>query len=119
LGNIGVKGGLLVVGNGEGNNDSAKWALLAPIFVPMLMQLGISPDATQAAYRVGDSTTNIITPLMPYFALVVVFCQKYVKNAGIGTVVALMLPYSVTFLMCWSVLLVAWLLLGLPLGVGG
>ena len=59
------------------------------------MQIGISPDATQAAYRVGDSTTNIITPLMPYFALVVVFCQKYVKGAGIGTVVALMMPYSV------------------------
>jgi aminobenzoyl-glutamate transport protein len=98
---------------------SAKWALLAPIFVPMLMQLGIDPATTQAAYRVGDSSTNIVTPLMPYFALVVVFCQRYVKSSGIGTVVALMLPYSVTFLMCWSVLLVAWLLLGLPLGVGG
>ncbi|MDX1572128.1 MAG: AbgT family transporter, partial [Xanthomonadales bacterium] len=71
---------------------SAKWALIAPIFVPMLMQLGISPDLTQAAYRVGDSTTNIITPLMPYFPLVVVFCQRYVKSTGIGTVVAMMLP---------------------------
>jgi aminobenzoyl-glutamate transport protein len=98
---------------------SAKWALLAPIFVPMLMQLDIDPATTQAAYRVGDSSTNIITPLMPYFALVVVFCQRYVKSSGIGTVVALMLPYSVTFLVCWCVLLVAWLLLGLPLGVGG
>jgi aminobenzoyl-glutamate transport protein len=98
---------------------SAKWALLAPIFVPMLMQLDIDPATTQAAYRVGDSSTNIITPLMPYFALVVVFCQRYVKSSGIGTVVALMLPYSVTFLVCWSLLLVAWLLLGLPLGVGG
>jgi len=98
---------------------SAKWALLAPIFVPMLMQLGISPDATQAAYRVGDSTTNIITPLMPYFALVVVFCQKYVKSAGIGTVVALMLPYSLCFLAGWAVLMVVWMMLGLPLGIGG
>jgi aminobenzoyl-glutamate transport protein len=98
---------------------SAKWALLAPIFVPMPMQLDIDPATTQAAYRVGDSSTNIITPLMPYFALVVVFCQRYVKSSGIGTVVALMLPYSVTFLVCWCVLLVAWLLLGLSLGVGG
>lgn len=98
---------------------SAKWALLAPILVPMLMQAGISPDATQAAYRIGDSTTNIITPLMPYFALVVVFCQKYVKGAGIGTLLALMLPYSMVFLAGWSLLLVVYLALGLPLGVGG
>jgi aminobenzoyl-glutamate transport protein len=98
---------------------SAKWALLAPIFVPMLMQLGISPDYTQAAYRIGDSTTNIITPLMPYFALVVVFCQKYVRSAGIGTVVALMLPYSIAFLLSWSVLFVLFLAFDLPLGLGG
>ena len=98
---------------------SAKWALLAPILVPMLMQVGIAPDATQAAYRIGDSTTNIITPLMPYFALVVVFCQKYVKGAGIGTLLALMLPYSIVFLIGWSILLVAYLAMGLPLGVGG
>jgi aminobenzoyl-glutamate transport protein len=98
---------------------TAKWALLAPIFVPMLMQLDIDPATTQAAYRVGDSSTNIITPLMPYFPLVVVFCQRYVKSSGIGTVVALMLPYSAGFLVCWSLLLVAWLLLGLPMGVGG
>lgn len=97
---------------------SAKWALLAPILVPMLMTAGISPDATQAAYRIGDSTTNIITPLMPYFALVVVFCQKYRKDAGIGTLLALMLPYSIVFLLAWSLLLVAWLSLGLPLGPG-
>jgi aminobenzoyl-glutamate transport protein len=97
---------------------SAKWALLAPIFVPMLMQVGISPDATQAAYRIGDSTTNIITPLMPYFALVVVFCQKYVKGAGIGTLIALMLPYSMLFLLCWSLLLLAFVAFGLPLGLG-
>ncbi len=73
---------------------SAKWAVLAPIFVPMLMQVGLSPELTQAAYRVGDSVVNIITPLMPYFPLVVAFSQRWVKRAGIGTLVSLMLPYS-------------------------
>jgi aminobenzoyl-glutamate transport protein len=96
---------------------SAKWALLAPIFVPMLMQVGFSPDLTQAAYRVGDSTTNIITPLMPYFPLVVVYCQRYVRGTGIGTLVSMMLPYSVTFFVCWSVFLAIYWMLGLPLGL--
>jgi aminobenzoyl-glutamate transport protein len=96
---------------------SAKWALLAPIFVPMLMQLGVSPELTQAGYRVGDSTTNIITPLMPYFPLVVVFCQRYVKSTGIGTLVSLMLPYSVTFLVFWTLFLLGYWMLGLPLGL--
>ncbi|MFQ6005939.1 MAG: AbgT family transporter, partial [Woeseia sp.] len=91
---------------------SAKWALLAPIFVPMLMQLGISPDLAQAAYRVGDSSTNIITPLMPYFPLVVVFCQRYVKSTGIGTVTAMMLPYSITFLVVWTMFLLLYWLTG-------
>ncbi|MCB0289198.1 MAG: AbgT family transporter [Calditrichaeota bacterium] len=95
---------------------SAKWALLAPIFVPMLMQVGISPELTQAAYRVGDSSTNIITPLMPYFPLVVVFCQRYVKDTGIGTLVSLMLPYSAAFLISWTLFLVLYWLGGLPLG---
>ncbi|MDQ4121394.1 MAG: AbgT family transporter [Acidobacteriota bacterium] len=96
---------------------SAKWALLAPIFVPMLMQLGISPDLSQAAYRVGDSTTNIITPLMPYFPLVVVYAQRYVKNTGIGTLVSLMLPYSITFLIVWTIFLIVYWTLGIPLGL--
>ncbi|MDZ7767992.1 MAG: AbgT family transporter [Woeseiaceae bacterium] len=96
---------------------SAKWALLAPIFVPMLMQLGISPDLAQAAYRVGDSSTNIITPLMPYFPLVVVFCQRYVKSTGIGTVTAMMLPYSVTFIITWTIFLLIYWATGLPLGL--
>ena len=96
---------------------SAKWALLAPIFVPMLMQLGYSPELTQAAYRVGDSSTNIITPLMPYFPLVVVFCQQYYKKSGIGTLVSLMLPYSISFLVLWTLYLVAFWLLGIPLGL--
>ena len=96
---------------------SGKWGLLAPIFVPMLMALGISPDLTQAAYRVGDSSTNIITPLMPYFPLVVVYCQRYVKNTGIGTLTAMMLPYSVTFLIIWTIFLLAYYTIGFPLGI--
>ncbi len=96
---------------------SAKWALLAPIFVPMLMQVGLSPELTQAAYRIGDSSTNIITPLMPYFPLVVVFCQRYVRGAGIGTLVSMMLPYSLTFILVWTMFLLAFWGLGLPLGV--
>ena len=98
---------------------SAKWALLSSIFVPMLMGLGIAPELTQAAYRVGDSVTNIITPLMPYFPLVVVFCQRYVTKTGIGTVVSLMLPYSVLLLVTWTLLLVVYWLLGVPLGIQG
>jgi aminobenzoyl-glutamate transport protein len=96
---------------------SAKWALLAPIFVPMLMQLGLSPEFTQAAYRVGDSTTNIITPLMPYFPLVVVYCQRYVTSTGIGTLLSLMLPYSMVFLVTWSLFLLVYWSLGIPLGL--
>jgi p-aminobenzoyl-glutamate transporter AbgT len=96
---------------------SAKWALLAPILVPMLMSLGISPDLTQAAYRIGESTTNIITPLMPYFPLIVVFCQRYFKASGIGTLVAMMLPYSVVLLVAWSLFLLAYWTLGIPLGI--
>jgi aminobenzoyl-glutamate transport protein len=96
---------------------SAKWALLAPIFVPMLMQLGLSPELTQGAYRVGDSTTNIITPLMPYFPLVVAFAQRYAKKTGIGTLTAMMLPYSLTFLFCWTLFLLGFWALGLPLGI--
>ena len=97
---------------------SAKWALLAPIFVPMLMGLGISPDVTQAAYRIGDSSTNIITPLLPYFPLIVLFCSRYVKGTGIGTVVAMMLPFSIVFLIAWSLFFLGYWALGLPLGIG-
>lgn len=96
---------------------SAKWALISPIFVPMLMGLGISPDLTQAAYRVGDSVSNIITPLMPYFPLVVVFCQRYVKKTGIGTLVSVMLPYSIVFLITWTIFLLIYWYLGIPLGL--
>ncbi len=95
---------------------SGKWGLLAPIFVPMLMSLGISPDLTQAAYRVGDSSTNIITPLMPYFPLVVIYCQRYVKSTGIGTLAAMMLPYSMWFLLTWTIFLLLYYAAGIPLG---
>ncbi len=96
---------------------SAKWALLAPVFVPMLMQLGLPPELTQAAFRVGSSSTNIITPLMTYFPLVVVFCQRYVRQTGIGTVISLMLPYSVAFLALWTGLLLVWWECRWPLGL--
>ena len=97
---------------------SAKWAIMAPVFVPMFMLLGYTPELTQAAFRVGDSTTNIISPMMSYFALIVAFFEKYDPRAGIGTVIATMLPYSLVFLTIWSVLLAVWFSLGLPLGPG-
>ncbi|MDP1563913.1 MAG: AbgT family transporter [Pirellulaceae bacterium] len=96
---------------------SAKWSMLAPIFVPMLMKLGISPELAQAAYRVGDSTTNIITPLLPYFPLVVVYGQRYYKGTGIGTITSLMLPFSITFLVLWTLFLLAYWQMGYPLGI--
>jgi len=97
---------------------SAKWALMAPVFVPMFMLLGYPPEVTQAAYRVGDSVTNVISPMMSYFALIIAFVQRYLAKAGLGTLVSLMLPYSVTFLIGWSLLFVAWILLGWPVGPG-
>jgi aminobenzoyl-glutamate transport protein len=97
---------------------SAKWALMAPIFVPMFMLLGYAPETTVTAYRIGDSVTNIVSPMMSYFALIIAFVQRYVPKAGMGTVIALMIPYSITFLIGWSLLFVAWSLLGWPLGPG-
>jgi aminobenzoyl-glutamate transport protein len=95
---------------------SAKWAIMAPVFIPMFMILGYSPEFTQAAYRVGDSVTNIISPMMSYFALIVAFIQRYYTKAGIGTVVATMLPYSFVFLIGWAIMLAIWILFNLPLG---
>ena len=97
---------------------SAKWAILAPIFIPMFMLLGYSPELVQVTYRVGDSVTNIIAPMMSYFALIVAFVQKYDKKAGIGTVIALMLPFTIGFLIVWSILLVVWISFGWPVGPG-
>lgn len=97
---------------------SAKWAMLAPVFVPMMMLNGIDPATTQAAFRVGDSVTNIITPLMPYFALVLGFARRYQPDAGVGTLIALMLPFSVALLLAWTTLLGIWIVAGWPLGPG-
>src|SRR5690606_35332414 len=83
---------------------SAQWAVTAPIFVPMLMLIGYSPEVIQAAYRIGDSTTNIITPMMSYFGLILAFMVKYDRKAGIGTMVAMMLPYTIFFLLGWITL---------------
>jgi len=95
---------------------SAKWAILAPIFIPMFMIMGYSPELSQVVYRIGDSVTNLISPMMSFFALIIAFIQKYDPKAGIGTIIATMMPYSIAFLLVWVLLLVAWLLIGIPLG---
>ncbi|HEX5693811.1 MAG TPA: AbgT family transporter [Arenimonas sp.] len=95
---------------------SAKWALMAPVFIPMFMLLGYSPEMTQVAYRVGDSVTNIISPMMSYFALIIAFFQRYEPKAGIGTLVATMLPYSMVFLAGWSLMFGIWIWFELPIG---
>lgn len=97
---------------------SAKWAIMAPIFVPMMANLGLSPALTQVAYRIGDSTTNIITPLMSYFAMIVVFAQRYDEDSGLGTLISTMIPYTLVFLAGWTILMVLWYVLNLPLGPG-
>jgi len=97
---------------------SAKWALLAPIFIPMFMLMGYSPELSQVVFRIGDSVTNIISPMMSFFALIIAFIQKYDKNAGIGTIISTMLPYSIVFFIAWTILLIAWITFGLPLGPG-
>lgn len=97
---------------------SAKWALMAPVFIPMFMLLGYSPEVTQTAYRVGDSVTNIISPMMSYFALIIAFLQRYEPKAGIGTVVATMIPYSIVFFIGWSLLFALWVFMGWDLGPG-
>ena len=97
---------------------SAKWAILAPVFVPMLMEVGFTPEFTQMAYRIGDSSTNLISPLMSYFALIVTFAAKYDKKAGIGTLVSTMVPYSLALLIGWAALLIVWFVFNLPLGPG-
>ena len=97
---------------------SAKWAILAPIFVPMFMLMGFSPELSQVVYRIGDSVTNVISPMMSFFALIIAYFQKYDEEAGIGTIIATMLPYSIAFFIGWSILISGWILLDLPLGPG-
>jgi aminobenzoyl-glutamate transport protein len=96
----------------------AKWAILAPIFIPLMLRLGVPAQTVLAGYRLGDSPMNVLTPLMPYFPLIVVFAARYQKDAGIGTVIALMMPYAIIVLVAWTILFVAWYLIGIPLGPG-
>jgi len=98
---------------------SAKWAIMAPVFVPMFMLLGYHPSLTQMAYRIGDSLTNIITPMMSYFALIVAFAEKYDDDYGMGTIISTMLAYTLIFAITWSLLLIVWMFLGLPVGPDG
>ncbi len=109
-----VMGANLMIGS-----MSAKYAFLAPVFVPMFMQVGISPELTQVAYRIGDSASNVITPLNPYMVIILVFMRRYVPSSGLGTVVALMLPYTLAFAAAWSVMLVLWIASGAELGPAG
>ncbi|MBL7906737.1 MAG: AbgT family transporter [Bacteroidales bacterium] len=95
---------------------SAKWAIMGPVFIPMFMLLGYSPELSQAIFRVGDSVTNIISPMMSFFALIIVFFAKYQKNTGLGTLISTMLPYTLVFTVFWTLLLVVWAVLDLPLG---
>ncbi|MDN6385625.1 MAG: AbgT family transporter, partial [Alkalibacterium sp.] len=97
---------------------SAKWAIMAPVFAPMLFEVNIAPEMTLMAYRIADSSTNIISPLMSYFAMVLVFAQRYDEKSGLGTIISTMLSYSIAFLITWSILLMIWFALGLPLGPG-
>lgn len=98
---------------------SAKYSIIAPIFIPMFMLVGISPELTQAAYRIGDSTTNIITPLNSYLIIVITFMQRYQTKAGMGTLISMMLPYTFVFTIVWTALLMLWVTLGIPLGPQG
>ena len=97
---------------------SAKWAILGPVFIPMFMLLGYSPELSQVVYRIGDSVTNMISPMMSFFALIIVYYEKYDKSAGIGTLMSTMLPFSIVFFISWSLLLIGWILLNIPLGPG-
>ena len=97
---------------------SAKWAIMGPVFVPIFMIMGYSPELAQAVYRVGDSVTNVISPMMSFFPLIIIYYQKYDKNAGIGTIVAAMLPFTIAFFLAWTALLIGWVALEIPLGPG-
>lgn len=97
---------------------SAKWAIMGPIFAPMLFEVGISPEMTLMAYRIADSSSNVISPLMSYFAMILVFAKRYDKDSGLGTLISTMLSYTIAFLLAWTVLLVIWYVFGLPLGPG-
>ena len=111
--------GVVAAGNLFIGSMSAKYAFFAPVFVPMFMAAGISPELTQVAYRIGDSATNVVTPLNPYMIIVLAFLRQHLPRSGLGTIVALMLPYAAAFLVAWTAMLVVWIELGLPLGATG
>lgn len=123
---IGLEGVLLMIGfmfvTGTINifigSASAKWAIMGPVFVPMFMLMGYSPEVVQNVYRVGDSVTNIISPLLPYFPIIIAFAKKYDPKIGIGTLISTMLPYSIAFGITWTIMLAVWLVFGIPLGPG-
>lgn len=127
LRSVGLTGVLLMVGfvvfsafiNMFMGSASAKWAIMAPVFVPMFMLLGYHPALTQAVFRIGDSITNVVTPMMSYFALIVTFAEKYDEKYGIGTIISTMLPYTLVFGVLWTIMLVTWILLGIPVGPDG
>ena len=110
---------VVLMGNLFIGSASAKYAFFAPVFVPMFMQVGISPELTQAAYRVGDSASNVIAPLNPYIVIVLAMMQKYARDTGIGSLVSIMLPYTLVFAVTWTALLILWMMLGIQLGPGG
>jgi aminobenzoyl-glutamate transport protein len=95
-----------------------KWAIFAPIFVPLFLRLDVAPQTVLAAYRLGDSPANVITPLMVYLPFIVIVAQRYTKDAGIGTIISLMIPYTVIVLVAWLLFFVVWYLLGIPMGPG-
>src|SRR5699024_6705246 len=99
-------------------SGSAKWALEAPVFVPLFMQLGYHPAFSQVAYRIADSSANIVTPLDPFLVIVLSFMQKYDKKAGMGTLIALMIPYAICLLVSWIILFLIFFFLGIPYGPG-
>ncbi|MCA1011811.1 AbgT family transporter [Halobacillus halophilus] len=110
--------GLTMVVNFFIGSSSAKWTILAPVFVPIMMNLGYSPEFTTLLYRIADSVTNMITPLLLYFPVIIAFAQRYDKKLGIGTLISMMIPYSVAFLLAWLLMLLVWVLLGIPVGPG-
>lgn len=110
---------IVMTGNIFIGSMSAKYAFFAPVFVPIFMQLGISPELTQVAYRIGDSVTNVITPLNPYLIIVLALLKIYLPKSGLGTLISIMLPYTIAFSITWTLLLFAWMMLGIPLGPGG
>jgi len=110
---------VVLIGNLFIGSASAKYAFFAPVFVPMFMQIGISPELTQAAYRIGDSASNVIAPLNPYIVIVLAMMQKYARDTGIGSLVSIMLPYTLVFAVTWTALLILWMLAGVALGPGG